>query len=90
MTPRAPWRVAAVTVLAHGRLHVRFNDGLEGEVDLTQRLACRDCGVFASLRNPEVFRAVTLEHGAVTWPGDIDLAPDAMHDAIQRNGTMVL
>jgi hypothetical protein len=28
--------------------------------------------------------------GAVTWPGEIDLAPDAMHDEIKKNGKWVL
>jgi hypothetical protein len=30
-----------------------------------------------------MFEQVHVEHGAVTWPGEIDLAPDAMHQAIQ-------
>jgi hypothetical protein len=33
---------------------------------------------------------VTIEHGAVTWPGELDLAPDAMHDAIRQHGVWVL
>jgi hypothetical protein len=32
--PAAPWRVAHVEVLPGFRLHVRFNDGTEGNVDL--------------------------------------------------------
>jgi len=28
--------------------------------------------------------------GAVTWPGELDLAPDAMHAAIRRTGVWVL
>jgi hypothetical protein len=43
-------------------------------------------GVFASLRDPAVFNQVFVESGAVTWPGDIDLAPDAMHQEIKKNG----
>jgi Protein of unknown function (DUF2442). len=37
-----------------------------------------------------VFSAVGLEHGAVTWPEEIDLAPDAMYDAIKTQGKWVL
>jgi hypothetical protein len=28
--------------------------------------------------------------GAVSWPGDLDLAPDAMHAAIKEHGTWIL
>jgi hypothetical protein len=27
-----------------------------------------------------------IEHGAVTWAGDLDLAPDAMYDEIKAAG----
>ncbi len=47
-------------------------------------------GVFAALRDETVFRRVFLEYGAVTWPGEIDLAPDAMYEEIQKSGTWVL
>jgi len=30
-----------------------------------------------------LFEQVFVEHGAVTWPGEIDLAPDAMYRKIQ-------
>jgi hypothetical protein len=28
--------------------------------------------------------------GVVTWPGELDLAPDAMHDELQKNGGWLL
>ena len=34
-------------------------------------------GVFAALRDEKVFREVRVEMGALVWPGDIDVAPDA-------------
>jgi hypothetical protein len=33
---------------------------------------------------------VFLDLGAVSWPGEIDLAPDAMHDEIEAHGEWVL
>ncbi len=30
----------------------------------------------------KVFRQVFIDDGAVTWPGEIDLAPDAMYAEI--------
>ena len=40
--------------------------------------------VFAALRDPSLFAQVALDYGAVSWPGELDLAPDAMHAAIQE------
>jgi hypothetical protein len=84
-----PWRVIHVEALSPHALAVRFADGTEGEVDMSSLLAARSPGVFAALRDPAVFRQVRVEHGAVSWPGDIDLAPDAMYDDIRQTGRSV-
>ena len=90
MEPRAPWRVTAVRALPGHRLHVRFVDGTEGEVDASRLVFSEDAGVFKALRDPLAFAQVTLVDGAVTWPGDIDMAPDAMYDEIRANGRWVI
>ncbi len=91
VTPAGPpWRVAAVEALPGWRLHVRFNDGLEGTVEMEREVHAPDAGVFAELADPERFAAVHVEFGAVTWPGEIDLAPDAMHAEIKAHGRWVL
>jgi hypothetical protein len=38
-----------------------------------------EAGVFAALRDPSLFAQAALDYGAVSWPGELDLAPDAMH-----------
>lgn len=37
-----------------------------------------------------LFEQVAAIDGVVTWPGELDLAPDAMHDEIRRSGQWVL
>ena len=88
--PSAPWRVTEVRALTGYRLSVTFVDGTTGEVDLSRLVASGRAGVFAGLRDPAVFALVRVEHGAVTWPGDIDLAPDAMHDELKEHGVWIL
>lgn len=88
--PRMPWRVAAVEALPNCRLHVRFVDGTEGTVDLTALIQSPAAGVFACLADSALFAQVFVEHGAVTWPCEIDLAPDAMYAEIKKAGTWVL
>ena len=86
VTPRSPWRVAEVTPYPGFRLNVRFLDGLQGWVEMDGLVHSPSAGVFSSLANPNVFENVFVEYGAVTWPGEIDLAPDAMYDAIKATG----
>jgi hypothetical protein len=59
------------------RLFVEFDDGVRGEIDLSERLFGP---MFEPLRDPEVFSQVGLdEFGAVCWPNGADLAPDALY-----------
>lgn len=91
VTPASPpWRVASVEALPGWRLHVRFNDGLEGVVEMEREVHAPDAGVFAELADPARFAAVYVDFGAVTWPGEIDLAPDAMHAEIKAHGRWML
>ena len=88
--PSAPWRVAEVEALPGFRLQVRFNDGTAGVVDMAAFIKSDAAGVFARLRNEGLFRQVKVILGAVSWPGELDLAPDAMHRAIKEHGRWLL
>jgi hypothetical protein len=88
--PQALWRVAYVEALPGFRLHVRFNDGTEGIVELAAFINSAGAGVFAALRDERIFRQVKIILGAVTWPGELDVAPDAMHRAVKERGTWVV
>ena len=90
MEPLANWRVNAVKVLPNYCLLVRFNDDLEGTVDLNGLVHSAGAGVFAKLAGQVLFAQARVERGVVTWPGEIDLAPDAMYAAIKTNGVWVL
>jgi hypothetical protein len=85
--PRAPWRVVEVEALPGFRLRVRFNDGISGVVEMAKFVTSGAAGVFAPLRDEKLFRQAKVYLGAVSWPGDLDLAPDAMHLAIKEHGT---
>ena len=90
IVPKAPWRVMHVQALPGYRLAVQFVDGTAGEVDLSCLVTSEHAGVFSKLRDPVLFADVCLDYGAVTWPGELDLAPDAMYDAIRAHGCWVL
>jgi hypothetical protein len=86
VTARVPWRVTDVRPLPGLRLRVAFADGTQGEVDLSRLIGREGAGVFERLRDPRFFAQVAIDEGAVTWPGEIDLAPDAMYDEIRAHG----
>jgi hypothetical protein len=81
-----PWRVLEVSALPDYRLSIRFADGTRGEVDMMRLVHSEQAGVFASLRDTRVFESVHVDHGAVAWPNDVDLAPDALYASIAANG----
>ena len=82
--------VAEVEVLSDYALHVRFFDGVSGRVDMRTAIFGENAGVFAELRDPAKFAQVGVGFGAVMWANGLDLAPDAMHDELARNGVWVL
>lgn len=81
------WNVIEVRATADRKLHVRFADGTSGTVRFADGFFT---GVFEPLKDDALFRRAFVEHGAVTWPGELDLAPDAMYDQIKRHGEWVL
>lgn len=85
-----PDDVAEVEPLEGFRLRVRFFDGTEGEVDLSRLLHSMNAGIFVQLADPTVFARAHVQYGTVTWPGGLDLAPDAMYAEIKKNGTWIL
>ncbi len=71
--------IVEVKPLGGHRLYLRFEDGVEGQLDFAERL--RFDGVFALLRDPAVFAQVRIhpELGTVVWPTGADLDPDVLY-----------
>ena len=86
VTPTSPWRVSKIRVERGYRLSVTFVDGTSGTVDMSRLIGSDGAGVFAALRDRKLFAKAHIEYGAVTWPGGVDLAPDAMYDSIRTTG----
>jgi hypothetical protein len=75
-------RIVEVQPRGGYRLHLRFDDGAEGEIDVSEVVAFD--GVFAALRDPAVFARVAVDEtwGAIRWPNDVDLAPEPLYERI--------
>lgn len=70
------WDVVEVKAEPDYRLFVRFKDGLAGLVQLRREELT---GALTPLLDVQFFEQVFIDCGAVAWPGEIDLAPDAMY-----------
>ena len=81
------WDVVAIQAVPPMALQVRFADGTIGKVCFEPSHLS---GVFEALKDPAFFAQVRIESGTVTWPGHLDLAPDAMYAEIKSRGEWVL
>lgn len=81
------WDVVKAEATGALSFAVWFADGMEGVVEF---LPSHLYGVFEKLNEPEFFAQLRVEDGFVSWPGEIDLAPDAMYAAIKSDGRWIL
>jgi hypothetical protein len=62
------------------RVHVAFNDGSEGDIDLSSSLSGE---MFEPLRNVVYFKSFSIEGHTLTWPNGADFAPEYLHSLLQ-------
>jgi hypothetical protein len=70
--------VIEVDVVGDHRLHLSFDDGVGGELDLS---GWEWRGVFEPLAEPTYFGRVELDRelGTIVWPNGADFAPETLH-----------
>ena len=70
--------ITSIQPLPGYRLKLRFDDGVEGVVDLSAEVGK---GVFAAWNDVNHFAKVEMVHNgrALEWPGEIDLCADALY-----------
>ena len=74
------WIVKSVAALPDFTLKVVFADGSVKRYDMKPVLA--DGGVFRRIADPASFAAAYADGTTVSWPGNIDIAPEELY----RNG----
>ncbi len=74
--------IVEVSVRSNHRLHIRFEDGVSGEIDVAA--ISNFVGVFAALRDEASFAQAALnpELGTVQWPNGADLDPDVLYSML--------
>lgn len=81
-------RVKAVEIAGPHRLRIEFADGLVRTIDFRPVL---EGELYGPLRDPSVFKAVTLDRETHTllWPNGADFDPATLHDWPQHEAEMV-
>ncbi len=76
--------VVAVAHRGGHRLYLRFDDGVEGEVDLRELLG-KFTGVFSPLAEAAYTSRVRVDPdlGTISWPNGADIAPETLYCAVK-------
>ena len=70
-------KVREVRALPKYKIWVRYEDDVEGEVDLTLYVGK---GIFSAWNDSAFFEAVHVSpHGSIAWNEDIELCPDSIY-----------
>ena len=69
--------VNSVEVVANFGLVLTFNNGEQRRFDMRPYL---HFPVFRRLENPGYFSLARVDYGTVTWPGEIDMAPETLYE----------
>ncbi len=69
-------KIIAFKILDHYCVWLRFDDGIEGEVDFSHK---PHTGVYAHWRDYNFFRQAQIgEFGELRWDDQLDFCPDAL------------
>jgi hypothetical protein len=75
--------VIDVEVLDGYRLHLQFDDGAQGVVDISKLVPFK--GIFEALNDKEFFSRVSVnpDIGTICWENGADLSPTSLRESIQ-------
>ena len=74
--------IVKVKPLKDFHLHLEFEDGAKGEVDIRKLVKFK--GVFVALKDETFFAKVQVnpEWGTIFWPNGADLDPDVLYSMV--------
>lgn len=75
--------VIAVKVVKDYTLHLKFENGIEGNVDISTIIPFE--GIFAKLKDKKYFSTVHVEKdlGTIVWDNGADLSPSYLYSIVK-------
>ena len=80
-------KLIAAEVLNDREIRLRFSDGSAGIFDFGIFLAA-GTPMTEPLLDPDFFRRVYIELGALSWPNGFDLSAQSLHRALDEGGRL--
>lgn len=76
--------VVEVKVIKDYTLYLRFENGVQGEVDISKIIPFK--GIFSKLEDKEYFATVYVnnELGTIVWDNGADISPSCLYSAISH------
>lgn len=71
--------VTEATYLSAYRIHVKFNDGTEGAVDLEETIVNDHRAIFKALKEREQFKRFKVDADTLVWENGLNLAPEYLY-----------
>ncbi len=71
--------VTRAAYVSDHQVHVWFNDGTDGEIDLSGEL---DGPIFEPLRDVDFFKQFRIEGHTLAWENGADFAPEYLHGLV--------
>ncbi len=72
------WIVRSVAVEPDFFLRIRFADGAEKRYDMKPVIA--EGGIFRKIASVQKFASAYADGTTVSWPGDVDIAPEELYE----------
>ena len=60
---------------------LRFDDGLEGEIDFSEYIGRGP--VFEAFSDLSFFSKARVEAGTIAWPNGVDIAPETLYEKVR-------
>ncbi len=69
------------------KLHIQFNDGTKGDIDLKKTIFEDNRIIFKQLRSIEKFKKFKITLNTVCWFNELDLAPEYLKNKITEQSS---
>jgi hypothetical protein len=66
------------------RVHIEFNDGRTGIVDLGDTILNDQRRIFRPLRDPDYFKRFKVAMDTLVWENEADFAPEFLYEHLQE------
>ncbi len=80
-------KVKEAKYIENYKLELVFNDGLNGVIDLENKIFTDQRDIFKPLQNIEYFKSFSQNSWTIEWENGLDLAPEYLYELTEKLGS---